>query len=146
MDCPSKDRICFNCKNEITEFYDFVVCENCGCHYGYKLAMPFNSSRRKRSVYQRKYHLDNTLRNLNVKFKDKEKITKLFNEIMNILSKKNMCRSIRFSYIFDKINNILKTNIPVEPIKTKNIRKKYDRIWTNDVEPILEKKISKYNI
>ena len=61
----------------------------------------------------------------------------MFNEIMTILNKKQMRRSIRFSFILQKIGEILKISIQTKPIKTENTRKKYNEIWNKEVAPRL---------
>ena len=121
-----------------------IVCQNCGTVHGYKPIVEYvqfheNKHRfHRKSVYQRKCHIQNIIDNIALKndfqvsVKDKSKILRIFNEIGKVVQTVNINRKrmININFILQKIFKML--NLPYEKIKTtksKKILENYDRYW-----------------
>ena len=115
----SEKRQCSNCSN--TEFFTIVsgikICDECGTQNGYVLGL-FDVKDldrlhyRKKSIYQRKYHYEKKVNEISkrIKLNDEEKcqlydkLTKMDNNIMEILNKKYFRkRMININYLTKKI-------------------------------------------
>ena len=130
-------------KQDIINDNGQLVCQNCGIVQGFKYAKEYvgfyeNRHRfRKKSVYERKYCINNRLLDIqcnyqiNLTCQDQIKIKKIFSEIGKILDEVNGTRKrlISINFIFHKVLNLM--NIPCEKIpiselaKTKAFHEKY---------------------
>ena len=92
----------------------------------------------RKSVYQRKYHIENIINNIALKnnfqisVSNKDKILRIFNEIGRIVKFVNIDRKpmININFILQKIFKML--NLPYEKIKVTKSKKtleNYDRYW-----------------
>ena len=116
LDEKKRDRsvkydLCCDCQDIINND-GMIVCRSCGVVQGYKTAREYvnfyeNIHRMKRkSVYHRKYHLNNILMDIGTKhnitfsFEQKNRIIRIFNEIGNILPQINGGRKRMISLNF----------------------------------------------
>ena len=121
-----------------------IVCKNCGTVQGYTLLIEFIDFYEnkhwfhRKSVYQRKYHLENIMNNIALKngFQitvfHRNKIMRIFDEIAKIIEHVNIDRKrmININFILQKIFEML--DLPYEKIKTTKSKKtleNYDRYW-----------------
>ena len=92
----------------------------------------------RKSVYQRKYHIENIINNIALKnnfqisVKNKDKILRIFDEIGKVVKSVNIDRKrmININFILQKIFEML--DLPYEKIKTTKSKKtleNYDRYW-----------------
>ena len=112
-----------------------IVCKNCGIVHGYKplienVEFHYNKHRfNRKSVYQRKYHIENIINNIALKnnfqisVKNKDKILRIFNEIGKVIQSVNIDRKrmININFILQKIFKML--NLPHEKVKTTKSKK-----------------------
>ena len=74
QDCTAKYDLCCDCQ-EIINNNGMIVCENCGIVQGYETTREYvdfyeNKHKMKRkSVYYRKYYIDNVLTDISVKYR-----------------------------------------------------------------------------
>ena len=123
----------------------YIVCRNCGIVQGYKKAKEFinfyeNLYRiRRKSIYHRKYHLNNILMEMslkqNIKFsiEQRNKILRIFSEIGVILDQINGERKRMISLNFILIQVLRMMDIPFNKIpisKSKNTLASYQQYWT----------------
>ena len=106
--------LCCDCR-EIVINNGYIVCKNCGIVQGYKTAREYvdfyeNRHRmRRKSIYHRKYHLNNILMDIGIKYnitfsvEQKNKIMRIFSEIGKILPQINGERKKNdiFEFYFD---------------------------------------------
>ena len=99
-----------------------VVCRNCGVVFYYKYFreyINFNENKykiRKKSVYIRKYHVNNTIdkicddNQIQLKYSDKEKIFKILDKINKVIPELNQHRkrTISIKYILKQIFDMIK--------------------------------------
>ena len=116
-------------KQEIINDNGMNVCKNCGLvqYYNYHIDyIDFNENKykiRKKSVYIRKYHIDNLLNSITsenfiqLTFNQKDKIYKVFVEIDSVLHKVNdgRKRMISIKFIIKQLFKML--NLPYECIQ-----------------------------
>ena len=130
-------------KQDIINDNGQIVCQNCGIVQGFKYTKEYVNFYenihlfRKKSVYERKYYINNRLLDIqcnyqiNLTCQDQIKIKKIFSEIGKIFDKVNGTRKrmISINFIFHKVLNLM--NIPCEKIpiselaKTKAFHEKY---------------------
>ena len=120
------------------------VCLNCGSVHGYdysKEYVDFNENMyriRRKSVYHRKYHIENVINSIcckngfQISLKDSGKILKIFEEIDTVLPlvNKNRKRMISTKFVLKQI--FLMLGLPFENItitKSKKTLEFYDRYW-----------------
>ena len=140
---PQKEQCCDN-MYVVKDISEMNVCKSCGSVHGYGNAeeyVDFYKSRhriRRKSVYHRKYHIQNVLINLRQKFNiemsyiQQQKIERIFNEIskVNHLVYKKRKRMISVNFILRKLFSLM--NKPFESIpitKSKRTIKIYDEFW-----------------
>jgi len=122
------------------------VCKSCGSIQGYKIAseyIDFYENKIKivrKSVYYRKYHVQNTINNickqynLQILNNDRNKIYKVFEEINRILPQinDNRKRMISTRYILRRLFRILKLDYKnIEITKSKKTLTYYNQYWKN---------------
>ena len=120
------------------------VCKNCGIiqHYNFhKEYIDFNENKykiRKKSVYIRKYHLNNILinicsqNNIQLKHSDRLKIFEIFDKINKVIPKlgHNRRRIISIKFILKQIFDMLKIDYKnIKITKSAITLKFYDDYW-----------------
>ena len=132
-----------------------IVCKKCGTVQGYKPLIEYvefheNKHRfHRKSVYQRKYHIENIINNIALKnnfqisVKNKDKILRIFDKIGKIVKSVNIDRKrmININFILQKIFEML--DLPYEKIKTTKSKKTlqmYNEYW-NEILSIISDKI-----
>ena len=134
-----------------------IVCQNCGTVHGYKplieyVEFHYNKHRfHRKSVYQRKYHIENIMNNIALKnnfqisVKNKDKILRIFNEMGKVIQSVNIDRKgmININFILQKIFKML--NLPYEKIKITKSKKTlqiHNKYW-NEILSMISDKIEK---
>ena len=135
--------LCCDCR-EIVINNGYIVCKNCGIVQGYKKAKEFinfyeNLYRiRRKSVYHRKYHLNNILMDIGTKYnitfsvEQKNKIMRIFSEIGKILPQINgeRKRMISLNFILIQVSRMMGLPFNKIPIsKTKRTLNSYQEYW-----------------
>ena len=140
---------------EIVNDNNMLVCKNCGIVNGYKPLIEYvefhqNKHRfHRKSVYQRKYHIENIINNVALKnnfqisVKNKDKILRIFMEVGTVINlvNKERKRMININFILQKIFKML--NLPYEKIKitkSKKTLQMYNEYW-NEILSIISDKI-----
>ena len=114
---------------------NMLVCKNCGIVNGYKPLIDYvefyeNKHRfHRKSVYQRKYHIENIINNIaltnnfQISVKNKDKILRIFDEIGKVVTYVNIDRKrmININFILKQIFRML--DLPYEKIKTTKSKK-----------------------
>ena len=135
--------LCCDCR-EIVINNGYIVCKNCGIVQGYKTAREYvdfyeNRHRmRRKSIYHRKYHLNNILMDIGIKYnitfsvEQKNKIMRIFSEIGKILPQINgeRKRMISLNFILVQVLKMMDlpfTNIPIS--KSKRTLNFYQEYW-----------------
>ena len=130
------------------------VCLSCGSVHGYSPFIEYvdfyqNKHRfYRKSVYQRKYHIENIINNIKLKnnfqitIKNKDKILRIFKEIGTVVNlvNKNRKRMINLNFIFKQIFIML--SLPHDVIKiskSKKTIKKYNQYWIDILLLIFDK-------
>ena len=136
--------LCCVCQDIIND-NGLIVCRSCGVVQGYKTAREYvnfyeNIHRMKRkSVYHRKYHLNNILMDISTKHnitfsvEQKNKIMRIFSEIGKILPQINGERKRMISLNFILIQVLRMMDLPFNKIpisKSKNTLASYQQYWT----------------
>ena len=131
--------LCCVCQDIIND-NGLIVCRSCGVVQGYKMAREYvnfyeNIHRMKRkSVYHRKYHLNNILMDISTKHNEqKNKIMRIFSEIGKILPQINGERKRMISLNFILIQVLRMMGLPFNKIpisKSKNTLASYQQYWT----------------
>ena len=136
--------LCCDCQ-EIVINNGYIVCRNCGIVQGYKKAKEFinfyeNLYRiRRKSIYHRKYHLNNILMEISIKqniyfsVEQRNKILRIFFEIGEILNQINGERKRMISLNFILIQVLRMMGLPFNKIpisKSKNTLASYQQYWT----------------
>ena len=120
------------------------VCINCGLVHGYDYVTEcFNFydymyGIRRKSVYHRKYHIDNVLysvcskNNIQLTYEQREQIHKLFIEIDNVLNKvgDGRKRIVSIKYIITQLFKML--GLPYKDVsvtKSNRTLKSYEKYW-----------------
>ena len=135
--------LCCDCR-EIVINNGYIVCKNCGIVQGYKKAKEFinfyeNLYRiRRKSVYHRKYHLNNILMDISTKHKmtfsveRKNKIMRIFSEIGVILDQIKGVRKRMISLSFILVQVLRMMDLPFNKIqisKSKRTLNSYQEYW-----------------
>ena len=135
--------LCCDCR-EIVINNGNIVCKNCGVVQGYKKAKEFvnfyeNLYRiRRKSIYHRKYHLNNILMELsikqNIKFsiEQRNKILRIFYEIGVILDQIKGVRKRMISLSFILVQVLRMMDLPFNKIqisKSKRTLNSYQEYW-----------------
>ena len=135
--------LCCDCR-EIVINNGYIVCKNCGIVQGYKKAKEFinfyeNLYRiRRKSVYHRKYHLNNILMDIGTKYnitfsvKQKNKIMRIFSEIDKILPQIKGVRKRMISLSFILVQVLRMMDLPFNKIqisKSKRTLNSYQEYW-----------------
>ena len=136
--------LCCDCQDIIND-NGLIVCRSCGVVQGYKTAREYvnfyeNIHRMKRkSVYHRKYHLNNILMDISTKHnitfsvEQKNKIMRIFSEIGKILPQINGERKRMISFNFILIQVLRMMGLPYNKIpisKSKKTLASYQQYWT----------------
>ena len=149
----AKYDLCCDCQDIINND-GMIVCRSCGIVQGYETAREYvdfyeNKYRMKRkSVYYRKYHINNVLTDLSLKYRitfsvvQKNKIIELFSVIGKILSQINgeRKRMISVNFILAKILKMMK--LPYSYVKVTKSKKTlafYNKYWANIMSLISDK-------
>ena len=137
--------LCCDCQDIINND-GMIVCRSCGIVQGYETAREYvdfyeNKYRIKRkSVYHRKYHINNVLTDLSLKYRitfsvvQKNKIMELFSVIGKILSQINgeRKRMISVNFILAEILKMMKLpHSYVKVTKSKKTLAFYNKYWAN---------------
>ena len=135
------------CSEQIVENHgNMNVCIKCGSVQGYKYVNEYidfyeNKHKiRRKSVYQRKYHIEKIINNLcqnngiQISHKDRDKIFKIFKEIGSVIHLVNNDRKrmINLNFIFKQI--FLMLDLPNDKIKitkSKKTLQKYNQYWVD---------------
>ena len=135
--------LCCDCR-EIVINNGFSVCKNCGIVQGYKTAREYvdfyeNRHRmRRKSIYHRKYHLNNILMDIGIKYnitfsvEQKNKIMRIFSEIGKILPQINGERKRMISLNFILIQVLRMMGLPFNKIpisKSKKTLAFFQQYW-----------------
>ena len=149
----AKYDLCCDCQDIINND-GMIVCRSCGIVQGYETAREYvdfyeNKYRMKRkSVYYRKYHINNVLTDLSLKYRitfsvvQKNKIMELFSVIGKILSQINgeRKRMISVNFILAKILKMMKLpHSYVKVTKSKKTLAFYNKYWANIMSLIGDK-------
>lgn len=142
-ECHSKPFQC--CFSMNVDLYDHsFVCFNCGSVHGYEKSLPYidfyeNRYRIKRkSVYNRKYHLQNKIRslvelnNIQISYSDQQKILDIFetiDKILPIVNNKTRKRMIKIDFILNKLFHLLNINIKISQKESKNTSLCNEKYW-----------------
>ena len=135
--------LCCDCQ-EIVINNGYIVCKNCGIVQGYKKAKEFinfyeNLYRiRRKSIYHRKYHLNNILMEMslkqNIKFSIEQRntILRIFYEIGVILDQIKGVRKRMISLSFILVQVLRMMDLPFNKIqisKSKRTLNSYQEYW-----------------
>ena len=142
-DRSAKYCFCCDCQDIIND-NGMIVCRSCGIVQGYETAreyVDFYENRyrmRRKSVYHRKYHLNNILMDISTKHnitfsvEQKNKIMKIFSEIDKILPQINgeRKRMISLNFILRQVSRMMGLPFNKIPIsKTKKTSASYQQYW-----------------
>ena len=143
-DRSAKFYFCCDCQDIIND-NGMIVCQSCGIVQGYKIAreyVDFYENRyrmRRKSVYHRKYHLNNILmdfstkHNMTFSIEQKNKIMRIFSEIGDILPQINgeRKRMISLNFILRQVSRMMSLPFDKIPIsKSKRTLNFYQQYWT----------------
>ena len=144
QDRLAKYYLCCDCQDIIND-NGMIVCRSCGIVQGYKTAREYvnfyeNRHRIKRkSVYHRKYHINNILMDIGIKhnitfsYEKKNKIMRIFSEIGDILPQINgeRKRMISLNFILRQVLRMM--DMPFNKIqisKSKKTLASCQQYWT----------------
>ena len=142
-DRSAKYYFCCDCQDIINN-NGMIFCRSCGIVQGYKTAreyVDFYENRyrmRRKSVYHRKYHLNNILMDISTKHnitfsvEQKNKIMKIFSEIGEMIPKmeSERKRMISINFILRQVLRMM--GLPYEKIpisKSKKTLASYEKYW-----------------
>ena len=140
----AKYDLCCDCQDIINND-GMIVCRSCGIVQGYETAreyVDFYENRHKmkrKSVYHRKYHINNILmdistkHNINFSVEQKNKIMRIFSEIGKILPQINgeWKRMISLNFILRQVLRMMGLPFNKIPIsKSKKTLASYQQYWT----------------
>ena len=133
-------------KQDIINDNQKIVCKNCGVvqYYDYhKEYMDFNENKykiRKKSVYIRKYHIENTINkicddnNIQLKYSNRLKIFEIFDKINKFIPElnHNRKRTISIKYMLKQMFDMLKIDYKhIEVTKSESTLLYYNSYWNN---------------
>ena len=141
----AKYELCCDCQDIINDD-GMSVCLSCGIVQGYNIASEYvdfyeNIHRFKRkSVYHREYHINNTIMdieqkyNIKISYHNKRKIERVFVEIGKIIDQvnNNRKRMISINFILRKLLKMMNLpfdNIPIS--KSKRTVASYEKYWND---------------
>ena len=139
------------CDEPFTVTDNTIVCKKCGTVQGYKPLIEYvefhqNKHRfRRKSIYQRKYHIENIMNNIAVKngfqitVKNRDKILRIFDEIGKVVKSVNVDRKrmININFMLKQIFKML--DLPFEKVKTSKSKKtlqSYEQYW-KDIKTLI---------
>ena len=143
------------CSEQNVENHDIMnVCIKCGSVHGYNIVKEFidfydNMHRiRRKSVYQRKYHIENIINNLcqkngfQISVKDRDKILRIFKEVGLVIELVNQKRKrmININFVLRQI--FLMLELPFKKIritKSKKTLEQYNKYWIDILLLIFDK-------
>ena len=143
QDCLVKYYSCCDSQNIINNS-GMIVCRCCGIVQGYETTREYvdvyenKHKMKRRSVYHRKYHINDILTDISIKYKitfsvnQKNKIMKIFSEIGKILPQINgeRKRMISVNFILAKILKMMKLpHSYVKITKSKRTKTTYQYHW-----------------
>ena len=145
MEVDVKEEFCCNQPDIIDDNCE-IVCKNCGLVQGYKTVKDFidfheNKFKfRRKSVYHRKYHIENIIFKMNIKMSrnDMERIRNIFDEIEKIVPLIDNKRKRLISMNF-LLRRIIKTYFPgisykkIKITKSDKTLKYYNDYWNKIV-------------
>ena len=156
----AKYDLCCDCQDIINND-GMIVCRSCGIVQGYETAREYvdfyenKYTMKRKSVYHRKYHINNVLTDLSLKYRitfsvvQKNKIMELFSVIGKILSQINgeRKRMISVNFILAKILKMMKLpHSYVKVTKSKRTLASYEKYWkqintliSNKLKEIIDK-------
>ena len=152
-DRSAKYYLCCDCQDIINND-GMIVCRSCGIVQGYETAreyVDFYENRHKikrKSVYHRKYHINNILMGISTKHdvtfsvEQKNKIMRIFSEIGKILPQINgeRKRMISLNFILRQVSRMMGLPFNKIPIsKTKRTLASYQQYWKQMNELIGDK-------
>ena len=144
QDRLAKYDLCCDCQDIIND-NGMIVCRSCGIVQGYETAREYvnfyeNIHRmRRKSVYHRKYHINNILMDISTKHnitfsvEQKNKIMRIFSEIGEILPQINGERKRMISLYFILRQVLRMMGLPFNEIpisKSKKTLASYQQYWT----------------
>ena len=144
QDRSVKYYLCCDCQDIIND-NGKIVCRSCGVVQGYKTAreyVDFYENRyrmRRKSVYHRKYHINNILMDIGIKHnitfsvEQKNKIMRIFSEIGDILPQINgeRKRMISLNFILRQVSRMMDLPFNKIPIsESKKTLASYQQYWT----------------
>ena len=148
MEVDIKHEMCCD-QPDIINDNNEIVCKNCGLVQGYKHVKEYINFHenmykiRRKSVYHRKYHIENVINKANIKISrdDRDKIYKVFDEIEKMvpLIDSNRKRMISINFIIRKLFSVYMPHIPYVSIritKSDKTLKYYEDYWKSIVEMI----------
>ena len=143
------------CSEQIVENHDGRnLCINCGIVFSYNFVkeyVDFHENKhkiRRKSVYQRKYHIENMINNIcfengfQITHKERGKIFKIFREIGSVIHLVNNDRKrmINLNFIFKQIFEMLDLpNNEIKITKSKKTLQKYNQYWVEMLLLIFDK-------
>ena len=143
-DCSAKYYLCCDCQDIINND-GMIVCRSCGIVQGYETArgyVNFYENRHKmkrKSVYHRKYHINNILMDISTKHnitfsvEQKNKIMRIFSEIGKIFPQINgeRKRMISLNFILRQVSRMMGLPLNKIPIsESKKTLASYQQYWT----------------
>lgn len=129
---------------EITNNSSCFICKQCASVHEYQTAREYidfyeNRYRIKRkSVYNRKYHLQNKIRslvelnNIQISYSDQQKILDIFktiDKILPIVNNNTRKRMIKIDFILNKLFHLLNINIKISQKESKNTSLCNEKYW-----------------
>ena len=147
-----KDMCCSD--QNIENHNDMYVCIKCGSVNSYKYVIEyvdFHQNKYKfcrKSVYQRKYHIENIINNLcpkngfQISVKDRDKILRIFKEVGLVIESVNQKRKrmININFVLRQI--FLMLELPFKKIritKSKKTLEQYNKYWIDILLLIFDK-------
>ena len=147
----------FTCCNnmEITNNRSCFICKQCASVHEYETAreyIDFHENRyriKRKSVYNRKYHLQNKITNLcitnniSISYKDKQKILdvfKIIDDVIPIINCGKRKRMIKIDFILNKFFHSLNINIKISQKDSKQTLLYNQKYW-DDINSLIGKEI-----
>ena len=140
---------------DITNYDLCLICKNCASVHGYQLSKEYIDFYEKRyrikrkSVYNRKYHLQNKiiniciLNNTHISYINKQKILDIFkkiDQILPIVNNKTRKRMIKIDFILNKLFHLLNMNIKISQKESKKAFLYNEKYW-NQINSLIGKEI-----
>ena len=131
-------------KMNIYNFYDHFVCLSCSSLHGYSVSfgyIDFHENKyliKRKSVYNRKYHLQNKIitlcyqNKIQISYSNQQKILDIFktiDKILPIVNNKTRKRIIKIDFILNKLFHLLNINIKISQKESKNTSLCNEKYW-----------------